>query len=72
MNEYVSELNDFLKHIDNSKDEMLDIIDGNGDYEERFDITISINGKSIIVPLNADSYYRLEKFIEDEIIELSL
>jgi hypothetical protein len=72
MNNYIEKLNQFLKHLKNSADEMLDIIADNKDYEERFDIKISINGKQITIPLCADSYYRLEQFINDEIKEEEL
>ena len=70
MSEYLTKLNLFLKHLENSANEMLDIIGKeNGDYEDRFDIKIAINGKQIIIPLCADSYSRLEQFIMDEIRE---
>jgi len=48
---------------------MLDIISDNGDYEERFDIKLGINGKHIVLPLCADNYERLVNFIEEEIKE---
>ena len=70
MSNQLEKLNQFLNHLKESSNEMLDIIDyENGEYEERFNITIAINGEQIIIPLNADSYSRLEQFISDEIKE---
>lgn len=70
MTDYLQKLNAFMNHLEKSKDEMLDIIGSRtGNYEERFDIKIAINGKKITIPLCADSYSRLEQFISDEIKE---
>jgi hypothetical protein len=70
MNEQIVKLNAFLNHLKHSANEMLDIIsEPNGDYEERFDIKISINGKFIKIHLCAETYNRLEQFINEEIIK---
>jgi len=66
--QYIKTLYLFLDHLKHSANEMLDIIsEENGDYEERFDIKLGINGKHIILPLCADNYNRLVEFIEGEI-----
>lgn len=67
--QYVKTLKLFLDHLKHSANEMLDIISDNGDYEERFDIKLGINGKHIVLPLGADNYERLVEFIEEEIKE---
>jgi len=67
--QYIKTLNLFLDHLKHSANEMLDILSGNKDYEERFDIKLGINGKHIVLPLCADNYSRLVEFIEGEIKE---
>jgi hypothetical protein len=69
MSDYTKGLNLFLQHLKDSANEMLDIVSDGKDYEDRFDIKLGINGKHIILPLCADNYERLVKFIEDEIKE---
>jgi hypothetical protein len=67
--EYLEALQNFGEHVIASKDEMLNIINNGGKYENRFSIKIEVNGKSTIIELHADAYSRLMTMIEDEIRE---
>lgn len=67
--DYLKPLQDLGEHIKASKDEMLRIIDNDGEYEERFNIKIEMNGKSAQIELHADAFDRIMGMIEDEITE---
>lgn len=63
------ELRAFRKHIYNSSEELQDELADCKDYDNRFDLTMGMNGKQVSIPLNADLYYRLTKFIDETIEE---
>ena len=63
-------IKEFIKHVKESTNEMLDIFDNNGDYQERFNVTIAMNGKSITIGNNADLYTNLMKLLYEEIEEV--
>jgi hypothetical protein len=62
-------IKEFIKHVKESTNEMLDIIDNNGEYQERFNVTIKMNGKSITIGNNADLYIKLMDLLYGEIEE---
>lgn len=66
-----SKLREFKDHVEESIFLLMDTID-NGDYEERFDLTLEMNGKKIAMPMHADLYERLTRFIQEEIDENEL
>jgi hypothetical protein len=68
---FITELEDFKRHLDDSVSELLDDLDKGLDLT-RFDIKIGINGKEIAIPMHADVYNRLVAFIEEEIEEANL
>lgn len=69
--EEIKALQEFLEHLQESvfgKNGLMDIlIEGN--YEERFDLKIEVNGKSVSLDLHADLFNRLTSLIEKEIEE---
>ena len=58
----------FLDHMQKSVFELMDTLE-TGDYEERFNLNISLNGKELSLPLHADLYSRLESFLNEEMEE---
>ena len=70
------ELEDFLKHVRTSAHEMLDALDNNpalvgrnDEFWDKYSYKISTNGKTIVIPINAESNERLESYLEIEILE---
>lgn len=63
----VKNLESFLKHLETSQQELLEVMCEADGYVDRFDVTISINGKSIQMPLHADLYGRLVRLFSQEI-----
>lgn len=72
--EEVKALQEFLEHLQYSvygHDGLMDTLN-EGDYEERFDLKLELNGKSISLPLHADLFHRLTTLIVEEIEENQL
>jgi len=67
----MSNLKDFKEHVERSIYTMLDLMQ-EGDYEERFDLVLELNGKKVEIPMHADLYQRLTRFIQEEIDENEL
>ena len=69
--EYEEQLIDFKNHLDRTSDDLQDCLQTTGYDEAKHDIIIKLNGKELVVPMNADSYTSLLKFIQDERINNS-
>lgn len=67
--EYTANLQKFLDHVHKTVAEHIDSIDAGQEYSTKFDIAISLNGETLVVPLNADSTSRLTNFISEELKE---
>jgi hypothetical protein len=67
--EYLKSLQDFGEHTKASVAEMLDIIYNDGEYENRFNIKIEVNGKSTTIEMHADAFDRLMTMLEAEMTE---
>lgn len=66
----LAEIKDYIKHLHNSiegdngmLDEMARV---NWDYDEKYDVTISFNGKSITLGMRANLYDNLTKLLKQE------
>lgn len=64
-----SQIKEFINHIKRSTNEMLDIIDTKSEYENRFDVTITINNKSITLGNHSELYENLMNLLYAEIEE---
>lgn len=58
-------IEEFEKHMIKTVHELFDQLE-KGDLDDRFDLNISLNGKTITLPMHADLFSRLEKFMKDE------
>lgn len=67
-NKYIEALKAFKINYNKSVEKMLNELYTTG-YKEKYDIQIIVDGNKINIPLNADSYERLESFIDEEIKE---
>ena len=56
---------EFMEHMQKSVFELMDTLE-TGDYEERFNLNISLNGKELSLPLHADLFSRLETLLQEE------
>lgn len=65
MSTYIENIEKFAKHVDNSVQKMMD--QPNNPFVQ--DMTLSMNGESITLPMNADTYIRLQALFEEEIRE---
>lgn len=65
------QVREYIRHVKRSTNEMLDIIDSGKEYQERFDITITMNGKSITIGNHANNYTNLVDLLYGEIEEES-
>lgn len=61
------ELENFKNHLDQSVLDMMDENDKSGNIDPKYNVTISVNGKSIVIPCNADAYANIERLIYDEL-----
>lgn len=66
---YMKQLQEFGDHMIETKDELMNILEVNGEYDSRFDLNISCNGKQARIELHADAYDRIMTMIENEISE---
>jgi hypothetical protein len=69
--EFKQELIEFKNHLADTTNEVLDTLDtSDGSASlEKFDIVVTVNGKSIQIPCNADAYSTLEMMIDEELKE---
>jgi hypothetical protein len=68
-----ADLNEFLEHIQDSANEMLEQMDEvqpNEEFWGKYAYTITSNGKSIKIDINADTFSRMEAFVKSEINHL--
>lgn len=56
----------FLAHMEASVGELLDDMAAKAEYDEKFDLTITWNGKTLRLPMNADLHSGLERLVTDE------
>jgi len=59
-------LEEFKAHMDATVNEIMDLLHEGKDIQG-YNVTISLNGKSIEIDMNADLYANLENIIDDEI-----
>jgi len=57
-------INDFKKHLDASATDII-----NNGYDEKHNVTISCNGKEIVLDLHADLYNNLLSLLAEEMEE---
>ena len=62
----LQQLNDFLKHIDKTVDELLNVMDTVHEYDEKFNLKIELNGKTLELDLHADLVNNLMVLLEEE------
>lgn len=67
VDDFLKELLDFKQHITDSTTTLLDELDETEEVDEKYDVVITINGKTIVVPSNADAYANIERLIYDEL-----
>ena len=63
-------LRDFSQHLENTKEELMDSFDNGTGYLEKFNVILTINGKTITLDLNADIWPKLKMLIDEEIEEI--
>ncbi len=72
----LTELKQFLIHIKESKNEMLDMLDDDfvkdDKFWDRYAYNVSTNGMAITLHINADTFSRMEAFIKSEIENFEL
>lgn len=61
----MDKLKKFKEHLQECT---LDIMDHG--YDKKYDVTITVNGQSLVIDLNADLYMSLVSIIDEEIIQL--
>ncbi|WPF70250.1 hypothetical protein BCVP_CDS0222 [Bacillus phage BC-VP] len=61
-------LEEFQSHMKEMLDKIFLALDGNGDIND-FVVNVEFNGKHVAMPIHADLFSRLERFIELEIEE---
>lgn len=66
---YLSQLKEAKLHLDRSSCELLHEMGKTGEYNDKYNINITINGKTFFVELHADSHSRLERLLDEEIDE---
>lgn len=59
-------LREFHTHLENTVEDMLDD-HADGDFDTQHDVTITVNGKTVTIPLGADVYMNLKNLIETEL-----
>lgn len=62
-------LREFREHLQASANELINGIANGKDYDPKYNIQISVNGKSTTIELHADAYDRLLHMINQEIAE---
>jgi hypothetical protein len=65
-NTYREKIADYVVHLREVSEHLIENLDTTGYDEKVHDMTITIDGKSLVVPLNADSYQRMRKFLLEE------
>lgn len=66
---YLQSLREFREHLQASANQLIDDIANGKDYDPKYSIQISVNGKSTTIELHADAYDRLLHMINQEIAE---
>lgn len=70
--DFKHELDVFQNHLAETTGEILDVIDTsnqNGvklELDPKFDVTITVNGKTIVIPCSADIYSSIDLIINEE------
>ncbi|AUM59018.1 hypothetical protein BCP01_217 [Bacillus phage BCP01] len=62
-------LEEFKSHLDTTVNQLMDVLEAGKDVEG-FNVTISLNGKSVEIDLHADLYAELENILLNEIAEI--
>ena len=57
---------DFLKHMDKSVMDLINEMDKTGHYDEKYNLKIELNGKTLELDLHADLYQRMETLLIEE------
>lgn len=62
------ELREYIKHLEDSKEEILNslYINKKG-YDDKFNLTLTTNGKTITMEMDADVWINLKKLIEEKL-----
>lgn len=66
---YYVQLHDFKNHLVDTLDEFLKELDNTGTYDNKYNISIELNGKKVNIEFHADAFSRLETLIETELEE---
>lgn len=67
--EDIKAMKDFLEHAEKS---VIELVASEEEYQEKFNLKLSMNGKEISMPMHADLYHRLIEFVKSEIEENQL
>lgn len=67
--EDIKAMKEFLQHVEESA---LELIRSEEEYQEKFNLKLSMNGKEISLPMHADLHHRLIAFVKSEIEENQL
>jgi len=65
--EYIEQVEEFKTTLKTVVDEMMNELDSSQSDLKKYDIVITVKGNSLTIPMNADSYSRLERMIEEEV-----
>ena len=68
-NDYIKRVEKFKAYLKSDVEAMRNDIASSESALEKYDIIITVNGNSLTIPMNADSYSRLEQLLEEEIQE---
>ena len=69
--EEAKKLQEFIKHLDNTKEELLDSLYINGKkYDEKFNLTLTTNGQTITIPMDADVWSNIQKLVREKLNEI--
>lgn len=59
----------FIEHYKKSTVDMLNLIDTKSEYQERFNVTITMNGRTLTIGNNADLFDNMIALLYEEIEE---
>lgn len=54
---------EFSKHLDKTTADMLVELAQTGEYSEKYDISITCNGKTVVLPMEATAYSDMQEFL---------
>ena len=64
------ELREYIEHLDDSKGELLDSLYMNKKrYDDKFNLTLTTNGKSITIEMDVDVWANLRKLVKEKLNE---